>query len=64
MPSQAARMSVDQIGEVLLGLSTEEVLELDRRIHEFLETSAVSQAAESAFVEWEDPEEDIYNADV
>ena len=62
-PSVAGK-SVDEIGEALLKLSRDEVLELDRRIHEFLETSALTRVAESAFLEWEDPEEDIYSGDV
>jgi len=39
-------------------------LELDQRIHDYLDTSLMTQASEGAFSEWEDPEEDIYNADV
>jgi hypothetical protein len=39
-------------------------LELDQRIHDYLDTSLMTKASEGAFSEWEDPEEDIYNADV
>ena len=44
--------------------SRREIIELDKRIHDYLETSLLTRASETAFSEWEDPEEDIYNADV
>ena len=56
-----ARISVKDIQEILPTLSEPEILELDRKIHEFLETMAFSKVAESAFSEWKDPEEEIYD---
>jgi len=64
MNREAASLSVEEITEVVLRLPREKVLYLDRRIHEFLETTMLSRAAESAFSEWDDPEEDIYSSDV
>jgi hypothetical protein len=45
-------------------LSREQILELDREIHEYLETSMLMRGAQAAFAEWEDPEESLYDAAV
>jgi hypothetical protein len=55
------KITLKDIQEVLPTLSGSEILELDRRIHEYLETLAFSKAAESAFSEWDNPEEGIYD---
>ena len=63
----AARISharIQKIKESLLQLTPAEILEIDKMIHEHLETQAMMNLAESAFREWEDPEEDIYNDEV
>jgi hypothetical protein len=59
-----SKISIKEIGEILPKLSRQQIMELDQRIHDFLETSLLTKASETAFLEWEDPEEDIYNADV
>ena len=59
-----AKITVEEIEEVLPSLSRRQILELDMKIHEYLETSSVTRASETAFSEWGDPAEDIYNADV
>ena len=61
MDAQQIKITLKDIQEVLPTLSRPEILELDRKIHEFLETIAFSRAAESAFSEWNDPEEGIYD---
>jgi hypothetical protein len=55
------KITLKEIQEVLPSLSKPEILELDRKIHEYLDTMAFSKAAESAFSEWNDPEEGIYD---
>ena len=55
------KITLKEIQEVLPRLSKREILELDRQIHEYLDTMAFSKAAESAFSEWNDPEEGIYD---
>jgi glutaredoxin 2 len=55
------KITLKEIQEILPTLSRPEILELDRKIHEYLETMAYSKAAESAFSEWRDPEEGIYD---
>ena len=59
-----AKISVDEIKEALPKFSRKQIIELDQRIHDYLETSLLTKASEMAFSEWEDSEEDIYNADV
>jgi hypothetical protein len=54
------KIILKEIQEVLSSLSKPEILQLDRQIHEYLDTMAFSKAAESAFSEWNDPEEGIY----
>jgi hypothetical protein len=58
------KITVEDIKEVLPKLSKQQILELDQKLHDYLETSLFAKASEKAFSEWEDPEEDIYNADV
>jgi hypothetical protein len=58
------KISVEEINHILPKLSRHQIMELDQRIHDYLDTSLMTKASEGAFSEWEDPEEDIYNADV
>jgi glutaredoxin 2 len=55
------KITVKEIQEILPKLSGPEILELDRKIHEYLDTMTYSRAAETAFSEWNDPEEAIYD---
>ena len=59
-----SKISVKEIEDILPKLSRQQIMELDPRIHDYLETSLLTKASETAFSEWEDSEEDIYNADV
>jgi len=59
-----SKISVKEIEKILPKLSRQQIMELDQRIHDYLETSLLTKASETAFAEWKDPEEDIYNADV
>jgi len=61
MGTQQTKLTLEQIEETLPTLSGSEILKLDRRIHEYLDTMAFSKAAESAFSDWNDPEEGIYD---
>ena len=64
MSINSAKISADEIKAALPRLSKWEIVELDKKIHDYLETSSFTKASEIAFSEWEDPEEDIYSADV
>ena len=64
MGYDSIEISVEEIKKVLPRLSRQQIIELDKGIHDYLETSSLTRAAETAFSEWEDPEEDIYNADM
>jgi len=57
-----SKMSVKEIEEILPRLSRQQIVELDKRIHDYLETSGLTRASETVFSEWEDPEEDIYSS--
>jgi hypothetical protein len=61
MGTHQTKLTLKEIEETLPTLSGSEILKLDRRIHEVLNTMAFSKAAESAFSEWDDPEEGIYD---
>jgi hypothetical protein len=64
MSNEFTKISVSEIKEALPMFSRKQIIELDQRIHDYLETSLLTKASETAFSEWEDPEEDIYDADV
>ena len=61
MDAHQMKITLKEIQEILPTLSGPEILELDQKIHEYLETMAYSRAAETAFSEWNDPEEGIYD---
>ena len=61
MSYDQAKITVEEIKEALSKLSRRQILELDKKIHDYLETSQFTRVSEKAFSEWEDPEEDIYN---
>jgi hypothetical protein len=63
MGTQQTKLTLEQIEEILPTLTGSEILKLDRRIHEYLDTMAFSKAAESAFSDWSDQEEGIYDED-
>ena len=64
MSYTSVKISVDEIIEALPNFSRKQIIELDQRIHDYLETTLLTRASEASFAEWEDPEEDIYNADL
>ncbi len=57
-------ITIEEIKHILPRLSRRQIIELDQKIHEYLETSPLTRASETAFSEWQDLEEDLYNADV
>ncbi len=61
MDGHQMKITLKEIQEILPTLSGAEILELDRKIHEYLDTMSYSRAAETAFSEWNDPEEGIYD---
>jgi len=54
-------ISIEDIKEVLPKLTRDQVIALDRELHDYLETSMITRVAEGSFQEWQDPDEDIYN---
>jgi hypothetical protein len=64
MEYKAEEISIDEIRQLLPKLSRAQILELDREIHEYLETSVLMRAAQTAFADWDDPEEGIYDSEV
>lgn len=62
--SQASSLTVEDIKNAITKLPKEQIIEIDKEIHRYIETSMMMGAAESAFSEWLDPEEDIYSKDV
>ena len=62
--SQAPSLTVEDIKNAITKLPKKQIIEIDKEIHRYIETSMMMGAAESAFSEWLDPEEDIYSKDV
>jgi hypothetical protein len=60
MRVESEEISVEEIRQLLPQLSRTQILELDREIHEYLETSMLMRGAQTALKEWDNPEEDIY----
>jgi hypothetical protein len=61
---QPLQLTVEDIKKAIARLQKEQILEIDNEIHKYIETAMMMGAAESAFSEWMDPEEDIYTDDV
>ena len=64
MEYNAEEISIEDVRQLLPKLSPAQILELEREIHEYLETSILVRAARTAFAEWDDPEEGIYDCEV
>jgi hypothetical protein len=62
--SDLIRTGFQEIREMLPRFSRQQLLELDKEIHDYSEITLLTKASETAFSEWEDPEEDIYKRDV
>jgi len=63
MRQESESRPFEEIKELLPTLSRAQILELDKQIHEYLETSILMRGAETSFTEWNDPEEDLYEAE-
>jgi hypothetical protein len=57
------QMSVDQIRALIFQLPPKELLKIAEEIEDRAETIAMMQLAETAFQEWNEPGEDIYDAE-
>ncbi len=57
-------LTAQEIKNAISRLSKDQIIEIDKEIHRYIETSMMMGVAESAFSEWLDPEEDIYTEDV
>ncbi len=63
MDTRQTKITLKEIQEILPTFSRPEILEIDRKIQEYLETLTFSKAGETAFSEWNDPAEAIYDED-
>ncbi len=62
--AQASYLAVEDIKNAIPKLTREQLIEVDKEIHRYIETFMMMGAAETAFSEWTDHEEDIYTEDV
>lgn len=58
-----SNLSIEEIKAILFQLPEQELVALVADIEERLQTTAMMQLAETGFQEWNDEEEDIYNAE-
>ena len=63
MPHLESGMSIAEIRELVFQLPPAELLKIAREIEERAETIGMMQLAETAFEEWNEAGEDIYDAD-
>lgn len=63
MPQLTLQMSLEEIRALLFQLPARDLLTLVDEIQERTETIAMMQLAETAFQDWNDPGEDIYDAE-
>ncbi len=56
-----ANLTTEDIKILLFKLPTAELLNLMAEVNERLDTDMITKLAETAFDEWNDPEEDIYS---
>ena len=56
-------LTLEEIKTLIFKLPIEEQITLMEDLEEKLESLAMMKLAETGFSEWNDPEEDIYNAD-
>jgi len=63
MPHVTLNMSLDEIREIIFQLPSADLLALVDAIQDRAETVAMMQLAETGFAEWNEPGEDIYDAD-
>jgi len=61
MPKLTVEFGTKELTELLFQLSPSELSDLMKKLRETTETFGMMKLAESAFTEWEDQEEDIYN---
>ena len=64
MREETENRPLEEIRELLPALSRAQILELDKQIHEYLETSMLMRGAETSFTEWNDPEEELYEGEL
>lgn len=62
--AQTLNLTIEDIKNAITRLSKDQLIELDKEIHRYIETSMMMGVAETAFSEWMDPEEDIYAENV
>jgi hypothetical protein len=63
MPQIEILPTIEQVKQLAFQLSPPDLITLLNDIQERLYTNEMMQIAESGFQEWNDPEEDIYNAE-
>lgn len=63
MPQVTLDMSTEEIKELIFQLPPMELLKIAEEIEERAETIGLMHVSETAFQEWNQPGEDIYDAD-
>jgi hypothetical protein len=63
MPHLTLEMSIGEIKDLIFQLPPKELLTLVEAIEERTETVSMMSLAESGFAEWNEEEEDIYDAE-
>tara|TARA_B100000315_G_scaffold156954_1_gene145490 strand:+ start:345 stop:536 length:192 start_codon:yes stop_codon:yes gene_type:complete len=62
--TQTSLTSIEEIKKAISTLPKQEVIKLEKDLQNYIETSMMTESAESAFLDWLDLEEDIHNNDV
>ena len=63
MPQVTLEISTEELKALILQLPPEDLLTIADEVEDRAETIAMMKLSESAFEEWNEPGEDIYDAD-
>lgn len=62
--SQILPSTIENIKKTIPLLTGEQIKEIDKELHKYIETFILMGVAETAFTEWLDQEEDIYKENI
>ncbi|BAU13683.1 hypothetical protein LEP3755_42240 [Leptolyngbya sp. NIES-3755] len=63
MIQSKSQPTLDEIRAMIAQIPPQDLITLFEEIEERLQTTEIMRLAETGFQEWDDPEEDIYNAE-
>ena len=63
MPQVTLEISTEELKALILQLPPEDLLTIANEVEDRAETIAMMKLSEASFEEWNEPEEDIYDAD-